>query len=1015
MDSAGLRYLCTLYRVGVVGDLTDGQLLERFVAGRDESAEAGFAALVDRHGPMVLRVCRQILGDAHDAEDAFQATFLVLARRAGSVRKRESVASWLYGIAHRVARRSRADAARRREHERRRAAMADLESSDGIDRHPSEGWPELHEEVDRLPEKYRDAIVLCYLEGLTTEAAAHRLGCAQGTVMSRLSRGRERLRQRLTRRGMTPAVGLLAADAANAAVPSAMAHCLVQAAMQMTAGPTAAGGVSATVAALTEGVLTMMVRSRLRGIAGIMLAVGALTAGTGMLFYRTAGARPQEAAAGKTAKAATPVSRENDPARTANGSAGELVVRAADLSRNGVEDPFIGIVAIDPQTAKWRTIYRGGAVGPGPVSPDGRYLVSARIGRNLDPSEAGIWVYDLSGETPPRRIFEQKGQPCWANDGRQVIIGVPVDVGYRKFETWRVNADGTGRTRLPIPDGDLVLDCSRDGTWLATRTIGGEPAHQGRLTLVHPDGTGARYLTEGSANNDLFYSFKICPDGRSVACHEIKIVGESRHARLFVVDIDGKHPREIPIKVDAGAPVHLCWSPDGSRLALNLIDDRTKEGSIELVDLDGSNLRKVPLPPGRWNLGVCDWQRLTPGLRAQSLDQPPDLKTTRGRYQALIEEYKTAFKAYDQARKNARTKEERERADREKAPQPRSYIGRFLAIAESAPADPAAIDALIWIVQRGFDGPEYDRAIDLLVSHVGTGRVGREAPMVHSTSPSMERLFRAVVEKDPNRYTRGLACLWMGQYLKNHSERVRSLREDPEKARRWEAMFIEEGAGKERFARYMERDPDALLQRAEAAFERTIKEFASEPDRADRLSKAARDKLAEEARAELDEIRNLAVGKPAPEISGTDIDGKAFRLSDYRGKVVLLVFWADWCGACRDIAALERSLGETMRGRPFVLLGVNSDGDTVKLKERMKAEHITARSWCDGGGNANTPGPIARQFNIHGWPTLYLLDRRGIIRHKFQGTPSDQRLNSAIESLVQAAEAEVAPRKPDPR
>ena len=299
--------------------------------------------------------------------------------------------------------------------------------------------------------------------------------------------------------------------------------------------------------------------------------------------------------------------------------------------------------------------------------------------------------------------------------------------GYRKFETWRVNADGTGRTRLPIPDGDLVLDCSRDGTWLATRTIGGEPAHRGRLTLVHPDGTGARYLTEGSANDDLFSIFKISPDGRSIAYVEIKTVGDVRHSRLFVVDIEGKHPREIPVKFDPGTSVGVCWSPDGSRLALNLLDGRTKEGSIELVDLDGSNLRKVPLPPGRWNLHVSDWERLTPGLRAQSLDQPPDLKTTRGRYQALLEEYKTAFKAYDQVRKNAKTAEERDRADREKYPQPRSYIGRFLAIAESAPAEAAAIDALIWIVQRGFDGPEYDRAIDLLVSQAGTGRVDRDA------------------------------------------------------------------------------------------------------------------------------------------------------------------------------------------------------------------------------------------------------------------------------------------------
>jgi RNA polymerase sigma factor (sigma-70 family) len=1001
MDSAGLRYLRTLYRVGVIGDLTDGQLLERFVVGRDESAEAGFAALVDRHGPMVLRVCRQILGDAHDAEDAFQATFLVLARRAGSVRKRESVASWLYGIAQRVARRSQVDAARRREHERR-AAMTTRESSEIGDRHPSEGWPELHEEVDRLPEKYREPVVLCYLEGLTTEAAARRLGCAQGTIMSRLSRARERLRQQLARRGLAPTVGLLtaglSADAANGAVPAALAHSLVQAALPMAAGTTAAGMVPATVTALTEGVLRMMIRSRLRGLVEAILTLGALTAGMGMLLYHPAGARPQDAPAGKTAKAALPVSRKDDPSPAEKGSTGEIVVRAY-VSRTGGDDEFIGIAAIDPETAKWRTIYTGVAMGPGPVSPDGRYLVSARLGREPDPAEAGIWIYDMTGAIPPRRIFEQKGQPFWANDGRQVIIGVPVGAEYRKFETWRVNADGTGRTKLPIPEGDLVLDCSRDGTWLATRTIGGEPAHQGRLTLVHPDGTGARYLTEGSANDDLFSIFRISPDGRSVAYVEIKTVDDVRQARLFVVDIERRQRRQLPVPFEPGTTVSVCWSPDGSRLALNLIDVRTKEGSIELVNLDGSNLRKVPLPPGRWNLLVCDWERLAPGLRAQSLDQPPDPKTTRGRYQALIEECNTAFKAYQQALKNARTEEERNRAYREKYPQPRSYIGRFLAIAESAPADPAAVDALIWVVQRGFDGPEFSRAIDLLVSHAASHRVGLDATsLAYSVSPSTERLLRAVVEKNPDQYVRGLACLALGRYLKNQSEGVRSRREDPESARQWEAMYVEEGAGKESFARFLERDPDALLKEAKAALERTLKEFARVPARADRLNKAALTKLAEDARAELNEIRNLAVGKPAPEITGTDIDGQPFKLSDYRGRVVLITFWADWCGACRDIAALERSLVETMRGRPFVLLGVNSDGDTVRLKQRMKAEHVTARSWCDGGGNANTPGPIARQFNVRGWPTLYLLDDRGVIRHKFNGTPSNSRLKSAVEA-----------------
>ncbi len=217
---------------------------------------------------------------------------------------------------------------------------------------------------------------------------------------------------------------------------------------------------------------------------------------------------------------------------------------------------------------------------------------------------------------------------------------MPVGTEYRKFETWRVNADGTGRTRLPIPDGDLVLDCSRDGTWLATRTIGGEPAHRGRLTLVHPDGTGARYLTEGSANDDLFSIFKISPDGRSVAYVEIKTVGDVRHARLFVVDIEGQHRREIPITFEPGTTVDCLlvarWIAAGIEL------DRQagpRIGRSPLVDLDGSNLRKLPLPPGRWNFAVCDWERLTPGLRTQSLDQPPDPKTTRGRYQALIEEY----------------------------------------------------------------------------------------------------------------------------------------------------------------------------------------------------------------------------------------------------------------------------------------------------------------------------------------------------------------------------------------
>ena len=156
-------------------------------------------------------------------------------------------------------------------------------------------------------------------------------------------------------------------------------------------------------------------------------------------------------------------------------------------------------------------------------------------------------------------------------------------------------------------------------------------------------------LTDGSADDDIFSIFKISPDSRSIAYVAIKTVGDVRQSRLYIAEIESTRTREVPVKFDPGTYAGVCWSPDGSRLALNLFDDQTKESSIELVNLDGSALRKVPLPPGRWNLHVCDWKQLTPGLRAHSADQPPDPTTTRGRYRTLVEEYKNASKAYDQA------------------------------------------------------------------------------------------------------------------------------------------------------------------------------------------------------------------------------------------------------------------------------------------------------------------------------------------------------------------------------
>ena len=234
--------------------LTDGQLLERFVAAQEEAA---FAALVRRHGPLVLGVCRRLLRCRADAEDAFQATFVVLFRRARSLDRRGSLAGWLYTVAYHVALRARAAAARRRLQERRAAEMPQTEC------HAEAVWrdlqPVLDDELNRLPEKYRAPVLLCYVEGKTNEEAGRLLRLPVGTVKSRLARARETLRRRLTRRGITltgAALAAVLAEKAAANVPSLLAASTVQTTLLLASGEAATASVPAV--ALAEGVLKAM-------------------------------------------------------------------------------------------------------------------------------------------------------------------------------------------------------------------------------------------------------------------------------------------------------------------------------------------------------------------------------------------------------------------------------------------------------------------------------------------------------------------------------------------------------------------------------------------------------------------------------------------------------------------------------------------------------------------------------------------------------------------------------------
>jgi RNA polymerase sigma factor (sigma-70 family) len=322
--------LAGLFSAGSCAGMSDGELLQRFRTSRDEVGERAFEALVTRHGPMVLAICRNMLNDPGDVHDAFQAVFLVLARRAGAIRKSDSVGSWLYGVTVRVAARARATAIRRRIRERRTLAAASAaavaggspESNGETSIEYDEGAAVVHEEVVRLPERYRTPVVLCYFEGLTHDEAAARLSWPVGTVRSRLARARDQLRTRLTRRGVTapstigplapwlisgelPSTPTAAIRAASASLSLPVpAPSLARAAVRVAAGQSAtAGSWSAASITLANGVLRTMMLQKLTVVAFVLVSVGIGT-GTGAVLINGSSAQEPPGSPGVPAKQA---------------------------------------------------------------------------------------------------------------------------------------------------------------------------------------------------------------------------------------------------------------------------------------------------------------------------------------------------------------------------------------------------------------------------------------------------------------------------------------------------------------------------------------------------------------------------------------------------------------------------------------------------------------------------------------------------------------------------------------
>lgn len=319
---------------------------------------------------------------------------------------------------------------------------------------------------------------------------------------------------------------------------------------------------------------------------------------------------------------------------------------------------------------------------------------------------------------------------------------------------------------------------------------------------------------------------------------------------------------------------------------------------------------------------------------------------------------------------------------------PDERASRFLTIAEKHPQTPVAVQALTWVVHPVCSGPDFDKALGILRrDHVKAASMDSICGSLgYSNSAHAEDLLRAVATENPDRAAQGTALLALARMLDRQADTVRSLQKSTGDA---SIKWMESDCGKERLAAWRKADPAKFEKEAEQLFEQVAERHGDMPSYSGTLGKVAK--------TELFEKRSLGLGKVAPDIEGEDVDGKRFKLTDYRGMVVVIDFWGDWRGPCRAMHPHERSLVKRLEGKPFALLGVNSDSKD-RLRQTLKREKMTWRSWWDGG---STDGAIAKAWHVHSWPTIYVLDHKGVIRYK---NCTGESLGVAVDALLQEME-----------
>ena len=586
------NHLGTIIRFGVVGDLSDGQLLQRFLTGCDGAEQAAFSALVERHGPMVLGVCRQVLGNPHDAQDAFQATFLVVARKAGSVHNAESLASWLHGIALRVALRDKADRARRRVHERRCATLKAKERDNAAAR--SEPCPELHEEIARLPRRYREPLVLCYLEGLSSEQAALRIGCPPGTVWSRLSRARQRLRGNLVRRGVALPAALLAAGLtppASAALRASLLDATVLASRGFAVGR-ATEAASAPVAAITlaRGVLCSMTILKLKILGAGALAAAMALAGTQNLTRGQSGG-----ATGSPAPAApAPEGRDSDNVLSHSvdklGSELEETARRnaelrKDLERIRAEINALGAATRPVAVAEGAELFAEILERPSTqaVARLVEQLKRHPVQPKAAPDRLGLYMMDLkNGEVTliadqPAPGLTQSGSAIWSHDGRRIVFDATPGTEWRLSRLQSIDLREGRLTVTDLGTGNCPTFSSGDDRIAFLSNADGE---QNGVWLINADGSDRRLL--GGLGKPIW-----SPDGRQLM---IMHYTDPRQVTLMDANAEKSGVLRNP---DLEIHSHPSWAGKGTIVAVVGPDEGDTIALIDVADSPRAKVKEV--------------------------------------------------------------------------------------------------------------------------------------------------------------------------------------------------------------------------------------------------------------------------------------------------------------------------------------------------------------------------------------------------------------------------------------